>query len=818
MAPAPTIDDNDHFPVPEPLDADEEVLDNLYVNVKRRDLRASLAYILALQNASLDDSGTGLSVDAIERLRNPPDHAFSIDDDPELKLAIRLYLALNNADDDYTKAASAIREYNNTITLPSLRQIKSLVSQITGVEEMKHDMCVNTCVGFTGPFESLDHCPECSEPRYNQEELEATGAKVPRRQFSTIPVGQQLQAIHRSPEGAVALQYRNIQTQQIFDELNQSNGSKESYDDFFDGSQYLEAVNEGKIKPEDHVLMFSTDGAQLFKNKQSDCWMSIWVVLDRSPETRYQKRYVLPGVVIPGPNKPKNLDSFLFPSFHHLSAIQQEGLKIWDASRNIIYTSNPFLALGTADGPALAYLNGFVGHHGKYGCRLHCGMKGRHKAGCPHYFAAHKKPPDFNVEGCDHPDIDVRNLGTCSTEVYWKDLVYVLLSVTDSQYRQRRLETGISKPSLFLGFQSAHIFGVPTCFGSDIMHLLSLNIPDLLIPLWRGTFECDKDDNKSTWTWAVLVGDVWKEFGMLVEESTSHLPGCFDRPPRNPEKKINSGYKAWEFTLLLYGLCVVFLHGVLPDQYWIHFCKLVRAVRIISQHHITQNELCVAARLFVEFIEEFEDLYYQRRIERIHFMRQSIHALGHYATEVQSKGPLICASQWTMERTIGNLVIEMRQPSKPYENLSQRAFRRAQHNALMSIFPVLDPDYSKPPFPKWSKDIGGGYALLKQQERHRHATTIAEGQVIRLYLQNYHLHSPEFDHFNIDGSFQVIRWARLRLPNGQTSRSLFSTRERRQNARRARNAKVCCFKFLVPSYQCSFYCVTAFHRGTCIFC
>jgi hypothetical protein len=145
VAPAPTIDDNDHFPVPEPLDADEEVLDNLYVNVKCRDLPASLMYILALQNASLDNLGTGLSADAIKRLRNPPDHTFFIDNDPELKLAIHLYLALNNADDNYTKAASAITEYNNAITLPSLRQIKSFISQITRVEEMNM-ICVLTPV------------------------------------------------------------------------------------------------------------------------------------------------------------------------------------------------------------------------------------------------------------------------------------------------------------------------------------------------------------------------------------------------------------------------------------------------------------------------------------------------------------------------------------------------------------------------------------------------------------------------------------------------------------------------------------------------
>lgn len=153
------------------------------------------------------------------------------------------------------------------------------------------------------------------------------------------------------------------------------------------------------------------------------------------------------------------------------------------------------------------------------------------------------------------------------------------------------------------------------------MHLLSLNIPDLLIPLWHGTFECNKDDDRSTWSWAVLTGDTWKEFRSLVEAATPYLPGCFDQPPCNPEKKINSGYKAWEYTLLLYGLCAALLHNILPYKYWVHFCKLVCAVHIISQHSIKRDDLCIAACLFAEFIEEFEQLYYQYKLERIHLMR-----------------------------------------------------------------------------------------------------------------------------------------------------------------------------------------------------
>ncbi|KAG0692628.1 hypothetical protein DFH29DRAFT_985705 [Suillus ampliporus] len=283
------------------------------------------------------------------------------------------------------------------------------------------------------------------------------------------------------------------------------------------------------------------------------------------------------------------------------------------------------------------------------------------------------------------------------------------------------------------------------------MHLISLNIPDLLIPLWRGTFECDADDDKSTWTWAVLTGNVWKDFGKAVAATTPHLPGFFDRPPRNPAEKINSGYKAWEFTLLLYGIGPLVLHNVLPLPYWQHFCKLVRAVRIISQHNITRRGLQVAARYFVEFIEEFEQLYY-----------------------IATKGPLICASQWTMERTIGNLVSEIRQPSNPYANLAQRAIRRAQHNTLMIMIPTLDPDYNKPLYPRWSKDL--------EAERCRHDATFAESLEIKAFLDTYYPHSPEHAFFNPCMCFRVCRWARLRLPNGQTCRT-------RANARHARNIR-----------------------------
>ncbi|KAF8815057.1 hypothetical protein BYT27DRAFT_7033082, partial [Phlegmacium glaucopus] len=71
----------------------------------------------------------------------------------------------------------------------------------------------------------------------------------------------------------------------------------------------------------------------------------------------YKKRHIFLGGFFPGPNKPRNIESFLFPGFHHLAALMKEGLAIWDAFKNQSFISDLFLLLGLADGPGLTYLN-----------------------------------------------------------------------------------------------------------------------------------------------------------------------------------------------------------------------------------------------------------------------------------------------------------------------------------------------------------------------------------------------------------------------------------------------------------------------------
>ncbi|KAJ7616591.1 hypothetical protein FB45DRAFT_1105832 [Roridomyces roridus] len=504
---------------------------------------------------------------------------------------------------------------------------------------------------------------------------------------------------------------------------------------------------------------------------------------------RYKKDVIYPGSFFPGPKKPKNLDSFAFVGLYHLAALQREGLCIWDSRSQSLFTSKPFLALGTADGHGIAALSGLVGHVGKHLCRVYCSMKGRRKPKTTTYYPVRLLPDgDYHVSGCDHPDVNLTALldeSTLeqSTERYNHNMLFVSEATSQKDYEQRRLETGISKPSIFSGLP--HSLPVPAFFPLDGMHPI-LNLGDLLTSLWRGTIDCASTDDKSTWDWAVLTGDVWKEHGQAVADLREYFPGSFDTPPRNPAEKINTQYKAWEYLMYLFGVGPALLLGILPDKYYHHYCKVVRAFRLLFQEEILPEEAVEADSLLKQFFTDFEDLYCQRRVDRMHFVCPIIHTISHMPGETIRKGPLNLHSQWVMERTIGNLGEEIKQHCDPYANLAQRGIRRAQVNALKALLPELTPTEA---MPRNSLDLGHGYALLHPTDSCPREVRDCEAAAIRRYIRE----NCDDENVNeVANSWRpnVIRWGRVHLPNGQICRSSWNENNRTTTPRRARVVKV----------------------------
>src|ERR1700728_70963 len=99
-----------------------------------------------------------------------------------------------------------------------------------------------------------------------------------------------------------------------------------------------------------------------------------------------------------------------------------------------------------------------------------------------------------------------------------------------------------------------------------------------------------------------------------------YLPGPFDHPPCNSVEKINSGYKAWEYLMYIFGLGPGLFYGILPQKYWRNFCKIVFTVHILHQHKILANPLHNAHVALLDFIMEFEQIFFQQLVRCIHFM------------------------------------------------------------------------------------------------------------------------------------------------------------------------------------------------------
>ncbi|KAG2741596.1 hypothetical protein P692DRAFT_201842245 [Suillus brevipes Sb2] len=647
---------------PQTMGWTDEDLEELHHMARLDDAQDATTFITALRKASLDDPHSCLPDDAIHRLRHPP-RELPDTTNPDHIQSLKYYFA-----------DTTIKAYN---AIP--------VAELSRVVPIVRDMCINTCLAFTGPFAHLDQ--DASTDR----------KKVARQRFDTFPVGPQLQALWHHPDQACKMHWREDQTKKIFEELKMTGGVPRIYEDIVHGKEYLDACQSGTIKDGDSVLMLLIDGAQLYESKQSDCWIYIWVIFDHAPEERYKKKYVLPGGIIPGLKKPKNLDSL---------SIQTEGLLIWDSVRAILFRSNPFLFIAT----------------------LYCGLPGRHKPGAPTYYPALLQPDLHHQLRCDHPDVPMDHLPAAGSYNYQDNMEQLIHCQTMAQYEAVRLETGITKPSIFCGFNDQCILLVPH---------------------------------------SVLMKETWKKHGSTIADATPFLPGSFDRPPRNPAEKINSRFKGWEWLLYLYGMGPAVLFGVLPDPYWTNLCHLVSGMCLMQQYHITCTDLVKAHEHLLTFLHDFETIYYQRRIDRLHFVRPWIHLTTHIPSETIAKGPPICSSQWTMERTIGNLAQEIH-------------LHNSSINAIKAIVPSIEPEQNS--LPKGSQDLGNGYVLLRRRERTPHPGHLCEAGAILRYLSSCGI--------NVTAAPYVTQWACLRLPNGQVARSAWKENAMSRQPRIARNVKL----------------------------
>ena len=154
--------------------------------------------------------------------------------------------------------------------------VEDLIAAYTGVKPIENDMCINSCLAFTGPFLVLKRCSTCNSSCWNEVKLQASNGclKVLVKTFMTLLLGPQLQALYHDPESACTMTYLQTCTCEILDEYHHSQNIP-PIDGIVAGWDYLRAYLDHDIKDNDIMVMTSLDGAQLYEDKESDCWIAI---------------------------------------------------------------------------------------------------------------------------------------------------------------------------------------------------------------------------------------------------------------------------------------------------------------------------------------------------------------------------------------------------------------------------------------------------------------------------------------------------------------------------------------------------------------
>ncbi|KAF7346287.1 hypothetical protein MSAN_01855900 [Mycena sanguinolenta] len=250
-----------------------------------------------------------------------------------------------------------------TPPLPKLNALRAHINFMAGFKPEIYDSSLNSCLCYVSSNADLEQCSYCEEPRFR------ANSKA-RKKFTYIPVIPCLVVFTANCEIAEKHQYRA-----------QHQHTRGSTSDVFDVAHYRSLLGKfveiaGKTYPHKYfsdpcnvALRASWDGFALFKHRKKTAWPLILFNYDLPPEICFHLAFILALGVIPGPNKPKDSDSFLYPLFQELLCLAAS-VRTFDILTGEIFSLQVYLILVFSDIPAVSMFMQMKGHNGFSPCRM----------------------------------------------------------------------------------------------------------------------------------------------------------------------------------------------------------------------------------------------------------------------------------------------------------------------------------------------------------------------------------------------------------------------------------------------------------------
>ncbi|QRV97963.1 Transposase family Tnp2 protein [Ceratobasidium sp. AG-Ba] len=560
---------------------------------------------------------------------------------------------------------------------PKESEYTSRIIKLTGMKGVRIDCCVNSCIAYTGPYKNRIECPRCGAFRYKRDEWSPTGVR-PRRRFLYIPLIPRLVNMYRDPTTARLLGYRARRRPR-----------PQSLSDIFDG-QYYAQLMQRRVKlrgrpldhryfssPTDIALGLSTDGFGPFRTCEQSCWPLVIFNYNLDPTIRHRLENLLCLGVIPGPNEPQELDTFLEPLVDELEQLAR-GVAAFDGEHMRPFCLHAYLIACFGDMPAVAKMMCMKGVNGKHPCRA-CKIVGIRAAGSKTNYVPLFRPYAAHDEG---PRLyDPLDLPRRTHLEFLCDALHVEKARTNAEENRRSRKTGINGLSTLARLGSLEF---PRSFPHDFMHVMFENIIPTLISLWTRSekyqdFGSADDDY-------LLDKSVWDALGKACAQSGNTIPARFGCRVPNLAKRRS---EATSESMLLFATLLA--PGLLRRQfnneaYYRHFIDLVKLINMCCALSITREDVQSIRDGFAQWVRKYETLYYQKTRDRIRACTLPLHALLHIADDIEAMGPVWCYWAFPMERLCGSLLRANKSRRFPYSSLDHRVLQIAQLAQLKLIY------------------------------------------------------------------------------------------------------------------------------------
>lgn len=408
-------------------------------------------------------------------------------------------------------------QFQNEISILTSFTLHKRVLKLAGWKPIQYDRGINSCIAYTGPFERLESCPHCHTPRRDENSKTSP--------YHTLPLAPQLTALYASSGATCEAMGHTAQMLESFD----ASKIRDIHDaDVVQSLLGKRVVVNGQQQQHtyfgdkrDIPLGMMTDGFQCFKRARrgkSVAWPVILINYGRPVTEQMRIENIIPFALIPGPNQPKDFNSFLFPLKLELDALAI-GVQAYDSVPDELFQLHAYLVVAIGDMQAVKHFSCMKGPGAVHPCRV-CNIKGIWSRARRKYYVPLRPPDD------DDPPLGITYFPESLPLRTAPQMLQQLQQLRNEQcvtYRERlSKDFGINGESVLNSIPGFNrILGYP----HEYMHLLFENIIPMLICLWKGDYR-GVDNSEQPY---VISPENWEIIGRLTAESNRSMPSSFSR-------------------------------------------------------------------------------------------------------------------------------------------------------------------------------------------------------------------------------------------------------------------------------------------------